>query len=227
MLAAARGGRRLPTTESAALGRMGSDVTLSTDRGDLAVYRVVPPAQRGRGIVVLGEAPGLTDEIREVCERLGRAGFVALAPDLSDDNAATVVDAVVKALLNVTATDGARVAVLGFAAGGQRALETAARNPLAGAVVDFYGLDPSARMDWGATAAPLLAIFASEDDAIPRPAVSTLEAELERAGVRSRLMLRDGVAAGFMNPGRADVFDAAAAAESWDTVLAFLRAELG
>ena len=95
-----------------------------------------------------------------------------------------------------------------------------------GGVVDFYGLHAEARPDWTSMTAPLLAIFAGDDAAIPKPAVRSLEAELGRAGIRARVEIRDGLRHGFMNPARADVFDAVAAAESWDAMLAFLRAEL-
>ena len=142
------------------------------------------------------------------------------------DQAAADLDAAVMELQNQDATEGARVGILGFSLGGQLALSTAARNPRIGATVDFYGLHADARPDWTSVKAPLLAIFAGDDAAISEPAIRSLEADLERAEIRARVEVRDGLRHGFMNAARADVFDATAAAESWDTVLAFLRAEL-
>src|ERR1700760_4657859 len=42
----------------------------------------VPPPERWPGVVVIHEAFGLTEDIRQQAERLSRAGFLAFAPDL-------------------------------------------------------------------------------------------------------------------------------------------------
>src|SRR5258708_22588583 len=45
-------------------------------------YLATPDAAAGPGVVVLHEWWGLTEPIRQACDRLAEAGFVALAPDL-------------------------------------------------------------------------------------------------------------------------------------------------
>src|SRR5258705_12576662 len=45
-------------------------------------YLATPGAAAGPGVVVLHEWWGLTEPIRQACDRLAEAGFVALAPDL-------------------------------------------------------------------------------------------------------------------------------------------------
>src|SRR5258706_15415034 len=45
-------------------------------------YLATPGAAAGPGVVVLHEWWGLTEPIRQACDRLAEAGFVALSPDL-------------------------------------------------------------------------------------------------------------------------------------------------
>ena len=45
-------------------------------------YLVKPPAGSGPGVLVIQEWWGLDSGIKEMADRLGAAGFVALAPDL-------------------------------------------------------------------------------------------------------------------------------------------------
>src|SRR5947199_1030451 len=45
-------------------------------------YLVTPPSGSGPGVLVIQEWWGLDSGIKEMTDRLGAAGFVALAPDL-------------------------------------------------------------------------------------------------------------------------------------------------
>src|SRR3954470_23404241 len=45
-------------------------------------YLVTPPSGSGPGVLVIQEWWGLDSGIKEMADRLGTAGFVALAPDL-------------------------------------------------------------------------------------------------------------------------------------------------
>jgi carboxymethylenebutenolidase len=194
---------------------------------------------------VLHEAWGLDGWVREVCARLAREGFAALAPDLFDGRLARDVGearghfagldpkrvdedlgGAIHALLSHDATDGPRVGVLGFCMGGHLALRAACGCRRVGAVVDFYGLLPTPPLDLPALAAPVLAIFAERDEFIPGASVDGLRRELRAGGKRAEVRVQPGVQHGFMNDTRPDRFDATAAAEGWDRLLAFLRAEL-
>ena len=107
---------------SGRLGSAGSDVELAVDErgsaGDdaglgadkAAAYHALPPTGRGRGVLVVDETGALTDFARDACDRLARAGFAALAPDLSDAaNAGPLLAAGVQYLLDDAATDGSGV----------------------------------------------------------------------------------------------------------------------
>ena len=226
-------------------GRAGAPVEISCEGGDLPGYLAVPAAGRGRGVLVVQEAWGLVDHVKNVCDRLARAGFVALAPDLyrgavaSDrehahrlmdgldvEAAARDLDAGVLCLLGRDATDGSRVGAVGFCMGGPLALLLATRNARVGAVADFYGVHAGVEIDFAKLEAPVLGIFGQRDEYVPAEAVRRFEDELREAGVRATIRVQPGAGHAFMNETRADCHDPVAAARSWDALLAFLGAEL-
>lgn len=195
--------------------------------------------------MVLHEAWGLVDQIRGVCDRLARAGFIALAPDLFRGRTADTeqqavalsasleceglggdLERSVSALLADEALDGLRVGAVGFCLGGHLALLAGARSHQVGAVIDFYGLHPGLPVDYPRIDAAVLGIFAEADEFIPAESVDRLRVDLQAAGVRAHLRVESGVRHGFMNETRPERHDAAAAEAGWDRMLAFLRAEL-
>ena len=209
-------------------------------------YLSLPPAGHGPGVVVLQEWWGLVDHIREVCDRLAREGFVALAPDLYRGESTTDPDAAgrmmmslelpraagdldgaVAALVRNDAVDGSRVGCIGFCMGGQLALYAATLNSRVGAVVDFYGVHPDVAIEPEGLEAAVMGIFAEHDEFVPPAAARALESTLKEAGVRTDFTIFPGVDHAFMNDTRPDVFNADAAARGWSDMVAFLRAELG
>src|SRR5260370_20011897 len=60
-------------------GRM---IDFDANRSTAPGYLASPDAAAGPGVVVLHEWLGLSEPIRQACDRLAEAGFVALAPDL-------------------------------------------------------------------------------------------------------------------------------------------------
>jgi carboxymethylenebutenolidase len=225
--------------------RSGSEITIENGGETLTAYLTLPESGSGPGVLVIQEWWGLVPHIRDVCDRLAREGFVALAPDLYHGRAAADPDTagrymlgleIPRALRDLEAaigellnreTIGSKVGVVGFCMGGQLALAAGCGNPRVGAVVDFYGVHPEVSLDLARCSAPVLAIFAENDDFISSDAVARLSAELSAAGVRASVRTLGGAAHAFMNDSRPDVYDAAAAAEGWAAMLAFLRAELG
>jgi len=226
--------------------RAGSEITFRSKGDGVAGYLALPPNGRGAGVVVVQEWWGLVDHIRDVCDRLAREGFVALAPDLyrgeiggEPDAAGRLMlgleipraledlDAAARELLNTDAVDGATVGIVGFCMGGQLALAAGCRNPRIGAVVDFYGVHPNVSLDLARLTAPVLAVFAERDDFIPAETVERLSNDLQAAGVRASVRTIPDAQHAFMNDSRPDVYDAALAAAGWSAMLAFLRAELG
>jgi carboxymethylenebutenolidase len=223
----------------------GSEIEFASSGEKLRGYLSLPARGRGPGVVVLQEWWGLVDHIREVCDRLAREGFVALAPDLyrgestSDPSvagrlmmdlavprAARDLEAAVTALVNHEAVNGGKVAALGFCMGGQLALYAASLTPRISAVVDCYGVHPNVRVEYAAIRAAVMGVFAERDAFVPPEAVHQLEADLRAAGVRTDFTIFRGVDHAFLNDSRPDVYDAEMAQRAWGRILSFLRAGL-
>lgn len=224
----------------------GHHVEFATGDESARAYLSLPVTGKGPGVVVLQEWWGLVDHIREVCDRLARDGFVALAPDLyrgestADPDAAgrmmmdlelpraaADLDGAVAALVGNDAVRGAQVGCIGFCMGGQLALYAATRNRRVGAVVDFYGVHPNVTLELEGLESAVMGIFAENDAFVPPAAARALERTLVDAGVRTDFTIFPGVDHAFMNDTRPDVHDAEAATRAWSQMTSFLRAELG
>jgi len=223
----------------------GREITVESEDGEFAAYVATPPNGRGPGLVVLQEWWGLVPQIRDVCDRLARAGFVAMAPDLYRGESTTDPDeagrlmmeleieragrdlgSTVEALRREPATEGAKIGCIGFCMGGQLALYAACLRPEIAAVVDCYGVHPNVSLDLEACRAKVLGVFAENDDFISAADVRTLEEALSNADVDAKVLTYIGVQHAFLNDARPDVFDAETSAEAWRDIETFLEAEL-
>jgi carboxymethylenebutenolidase len=208
--------------------RAGSELAYAVSAQTRRAYLATPTAGVGPGVLVVHELDGLGEFTRDACDRLAREGFVAFAPDWlgADAAAAEALDAAVEALLGRDACQGARIGALGFGAGGPLALDLATRCRRLAAVVSVQGAHPSLDPDLAKLEAACLALFAERDPLAAPAAARALEARLRAAGRRGAVRVVPGVAAGFLDSGRHAAYDAKAAAETWDLLLGFLRAEL-
>jgi len=206
--------------------RVGSEIELERSGGRAAgtAYRVAPPSGRGRAVLVTGDAEALSDFERAACERLARAGYLALVPDLErvPDAHATLATAVL-CLLDDDASDGARVGVVGFGRGGTRALHLAAEHERVGAAVDFYGMPSEKELEaLEALEKPALLAFGAEDARVVDGRAAALGARLPGA----RLHVEPGAGDGYMDDRWPDRYAASAAAAGWEAAIAFLGATL-
>jgi carboxymethylenebutenolidase len=224
----------------------GREIRIESEDGDFAAWVATPPSGHGPGVLVIQEWWGLVPQIRDVCDRLARSGFVALAPDLYRGDSTTDPDeagrlmmaleidragrdlrAAGEALRREPATDGARIGCIGFCMGGQLALYAACGQPEIAAVVDCYGVHPKVELDLASCRAHVLGVFAENDEFVSKGDVRALQDALAEAGVEAKLLTYIGVQHAFLNDARPDVFDAETAAEAWRDIETFLRAELG
>ena len=201
--------------------RAGREIEIGTGGGPVGGYLAAPASGSGPGVVVIQEWWGLVDHIRDVCDRLARAGFVALAPDLyrgestvdpdaagrlmmelEIDRAAQDLDATIETLRRQDGVEGPRVGVLGFCMGGQLALLAASRNAKVGACVDCYGVHPSVEIDPAGVEGAVLGIFAEHDEFVPLETVRALEGRLRDAGVRADFQIFAGAGHAFLNHAR-------------------------
>lgn len=211
-----------------------------TLQGHLALPGGMEPAP---AILVIQEWWGLNPHIKDVANRFAQAGYVALVPDLYHGEVATEptearklamaldrgaalaeLDVAARYLLDLEATTGDRVGIIGFCLGGGIAQAFAAQNELNGAAISFYGAplsDAQAAQVHGA----LLTIWGSEDRSFPIPRTEQLEAALNAAQIPNRRIVYEGAGHAFFNDTRAS-YHPEAAEDAWQQSLDWLSTYL-
>jgi carboxymethylenebutenolidase len=144
-------------------GLIAGEVKIPVEDGQIPAYRAMP--EKGKNlatVLVVQEIFGVHEHIRDVCRRLGKLGYLAVAPELFarqgdvskmtdiqkilQDVVTKVPDAQVMSDLDATATwaaknngDGAKLGITGFCWGGRIVWLYAAHNPKLKAGVAWYG----------------------------------------------------------------------------------------
>jgi carboxymethylenebutenolidase len=209
-------------------------------------YLAVPRSGKGAGVLVLHAWWGLNDFMRDFCDRLAQAGFVALAPDMfSGTILRTIAEAEqhvsqldwehavppeilsgVEELSKHPAVTGNGLAVVGFSFGGFWALWLAQRKPeLIRSVTLFYGTNGGGG-DFQHSKAAYLGHFAENDPNEPITVVQELEKNLTGANRPATFYTYPGTGHWFFEKDRPDAYDAQAAQLAWERTLAFLHAQL-
>lgn len=192
---------------------------LVTDPAPLA-YRAVPVPARDRpgpwpGVVLVHDAFGAGDDMREQADWLAAAGYVVAIPDLYRGRRAItclkgtfaqltaqrgpafdLIEAS-RAELAVSEDCTGTVGVIGFCMGGAFALLLANRPGWAASSVN-YGLLPDDLDGALAGACPVVASFGGADPAL-KGAAARLEDSARRAGTIADVMEYPGAKHGFMN----------------------------
>lgn len=221
----------------------------------LPAYVARPQGSRKRPVViVVPEVWGLHEHIRDVCRRLAKDGYVAIAPDFfarAGDPAPltewseiakivgtathTQVMSDIRATLDMVARgelrggDPARIAITGFCWGGLITWMACAEFAQLKAGVAWYGrlakpIEPNALFTDGRPfpvdvaarlKAPVLGLYAEQDQAIPLGDVENMRAALSAAGkTHASIHVYPGTQHGFHADYR-EVYDEAAAKDGW------------
>jgi carboxymethylenebutenolidase len=140
-------------------------IRLRTGEGEMKCHQAQPRAQgKFPAVIVIMEAFGLNDHIKDVTERIAAEGYVAIAPDLYYRESPNVVDydqlqeavalmqrldaekvtadlqSVITHLKTQTFVNGDRIGITGFCMGGTIAFMAACKFPAdIKAAVPFYG----------------------------------------------------------------------------------------
>jgi carboxymethylenebutenolidase len=214
--------------------------------GSSAVGYLASPPEGGSGVIVIQEWWGLVDHIKEVCDRLAAAGFMALAPDLYHGVTVAEPDEAGKAMMALQMDRAARdmsgavdelvrrsghahVGVVGFCMGGGLAIVLATQRPDAvAAVVPCYGVIPwpDAQPDYSAMTAALQGHYAGKDDFFTPEAALELEQKLHALGKEVEVFIYPNVDHAFFNDTRPEVYAPEEAALVWERALSFLAAHL-
>lgn len=214
------------------------------------VARPPRPVKDGPGIVVLQEAYGVTDWLREVTARFAHElGFVAIAPELYHRTGDDVVVDYAKGLerdsphrkgltVDGMARDVAashawlcgegvraeRSAAVGFCMGGRAAYLGNARAPF-GAAISFYGgrIAPDSVDEAPTQHGPLLCFWGGLDKTISIEHRRGAEDALNAAGkVHTQVVFSDADH-GFFRHVRPEVYHPGASRQAWAMLVEFLR----
>ena len=193
------------------------------------------------GVVVIQEWWGLNDQICGIADRLARAGFNALAPDLYEgrvtgeaDEANHLMEGLdfpgathqdVRGATRHLKKIGGKVAVSGYCMGGALTVAAAVHVPEADAGVCYYGIPPAAFADPKDNKVPFQGHFADHDDWITADMVKALEAGLKKSGVDHEIHRYDAHHA-FFNERSEAAYDTACANLSWQRMMTFLKTHL-
>ena len=232
------------------LWRMGQTVEFKTNGNTASGYLVTPQSGSGPGVLVIQEWWGLDAGIKEMTDRLGAAGFVALAPDLyhgelaqhdemdkagklmqslPPDRAARDMSGAIDYLAARHDVTGAGIGVVGFCMGGMLAWLIAANRPdKVKAVVPFYGFPQGAsEPDWSKLTAPVQGHMAEHDNFFGPDAARALEAKLRAMGKDVTLTVHPGTGHAFMGPHNAlGTLNEELAQQIWPGVISFLESKL-
>lgn len=230
---------------------MGQNVNVQEGADTMGIY-LAEPANDARGaVIVLQEAFGVNEHIRDICDRFADEGYVAVAPhlfhrsgdpELGYDNMQEVIPFIVQlqadeiesdlnATLEYLATmgfDQKRVAAVGFCMGGSISFVAGCFWSL-GAAVSFYG-GGIAQSRFGfpplfdlapTLQSPWLGMFGDLDDSIPTNEVEGLRAAVAKATPEAEIVRYAEANHGFHCDARS-AYHEESAKDAWARTLAFL-----
>jgi len=215
----------------------------------LPAYVARPAGQARHGaIVVVNEIFGVHAYIKDICRRLARLGYVAIAPDFfyragADLPAMTSIDQIrpIVAQATVPQVDADvravtewlkgqrfvkrdRIGITGFCWGGAVVWRSAMVDPDIKAGVAWYGQLKPLIARAAELKAPVLGLYGALDQGIPQADVEAMRAALKAAGkADSDIRVYPDAQHGFHADYRAS-YNEADAKDGWARMLAFFRA---
>jgi carboxymethylenebutenolidase len=195
------------------------------------------------GVVVIHEAYGLNDNIKDITRRFADSGYAALAVDLfSDRNRAICmarymagmlrgsvdragVPDLKSALTHLAAqpeVDPNRVGAIGFCLGGSFAIAWACTDDRLKAIAPFYAANPRP-LEAVRRLCPVVGSYPEKD--FTTKAGRALDAALDQYSIPHDIKIYPGAGHSFFND-TSPAHDKAAAADSWSRVLAFFGQHL-
>lgn len=222
-------------------------VAYYTKDGKLVYGFMARPATAGQfpGLVMIHEWWGLNENMKDLAKQYAGQGYVALAVDLYEGQAAaTAAEAQTLATAVRNNTDGAmlnlgaavnymksrpyvaaaRIASVGWCFGGGWAYEMAKNNMGVKATVMYYGRFSPAD-DLSMMKSHIIGHFGANDISIKVDDVKQFQATLGKLSNEHEIYIYPNAGHGFANTVNAG-YDEQSAQEAWERTLAFLKKEL-
>lgn len=228
---------------------MGKTVSFKRPDGKSVNGYLAEPAAGAKapGMVVIQEWWGMNDQIRGVADKLAKAGYRALVPDLYRGK--TAVDAKeanhlmtglnfgdaagqdIRGAVQYLKQSSAKVGVTGFCMGGALTVLSAVNVPEMDAGVIWYGYPPLEYVDAKKIKTPLLGHWATQDQAFAINGVDALEKKLREANVKfefHRYNCKHAFANETADQKKLDMlkYDPKAAEQAWQRTMDFLAKQL-
>lgn len=218
-------------TDSSPTGSAAGEAFLVNPRGGV----------KGPGVLLLHSWWGLTEQVKDLAERIADEGYTVIAPDLMDgaqpttieegeaalasispDELSGLVMSSANALRAVAKEQGAPIGVVGLSMGGSMALWLSARLPESVvAVVTFYGTQS---IDFDDATAAYLGHFGDQDHMVDEEERVVTESFIRLGGRDAEFHVYEGAGHWFFEPGEHHHPDAAALA--WTRTTDFLQTHL-
>ncbi len=182
---------------------MGKTVSFNRPDGKSVNGYLAEPAGAAKapGLVVIQEWWGLNDQIKGVADKLAKAGYRALVPDLYRGKTAVDAKEANHLMTGLNFADAAgqdirgavqylkkagspKVGVTGFCMGGALTILSAVNVPEMDAGVIWYGYPPLEYVDASKIKVPLLGHWGTQDQAFAIGGVDELEKKLRAANVK-------------------------------------------
>ncbi len=226
-------------------------VEVPTAGGKVPAFLARPKdGTRAPGVLVIQEAFGLNDHIKDVARRIAGEGYVALAPDLywrggkgrtvrydqlpeaialmqslKDPEIVSDLGSAIAYLEQQAFVRADRIGITGFCMGGRVAYLAACELPdKIKASAPFYGggipVEKTAKLK-----CPVLAFFGEKDAFVPLDNVERLKAEAARRGKAVEVVVYPGAEHGFFCNERAS-YQKAAAEDAWARLKKFFAKHL-
>jgi len=191
------------------------------------------------GVLVIHEAYGLNDNIRDITRRFAGQGYAALAVDLFSERSMLLcmfrlfagmrrnsfdhegirdLQAGLTHLAQQPGVDAARLGAVGYCLGGGLAIGLACADQRVKAIAPYYGANPKP-LEAVKRACPVVGSYPEKDFTTAQG--RALAAELERNGVPHDIKFYPGAKHSFFNDTSARAYHPQAAEDSWQRVLAF------
>ena len=227
------------------------NVKIKAADGDMSAF-LARPTDAGKypAVIVVMEAFGLNEHIKDVARRVAAEGYVTLAPDmyyrqpnavagydqlpeairlmtaLRDDAIVADLAAVVSHLQSQDSVRGDRIGITGFCMGGRISFLAACKNSQIKAAAPFYGGGIGGLLDQAPKiTCPLLLFFGDQDPFIPNDEVAKIKSTLEQLKKNAEVVVYPGAPHGFFCNER-DSYRPEAAKDAWERLKRFLAKHL-
>lgn len=223
----------------------GQDITIPSGKETIKAYIAIPEKEgKHPAVVVVHEWWGLNDQIKGAADRLAKAGYVAIVPDLyrgkvgqdaesahelmrglPEERAVADIKATADFLGKHERVAGKSFGVVGFCMGGRLSLLSAIDDSRFQATVLCYGRPETDPEKLNKLAGPVLAIFGGADNGIGPEQHEAFRQGMEKAVKKLEIKVYDGAGHAFMNE-KGRNYKEEATTDAWKHILEFFDKSL-